>query len=263
MFYCGTLPEGWLQGIRTSSTGHTLMCYFNPDGHRFRHKRDIEKHLGYQLPTRSDNSTTQCNQECSYFPTTKRFVTDLDAIPSWPDEEQGWLPTNFRVSYRQKQDALHQIFIPPDQEEGFIWNKQDVIDYLNGTAKTLTKFAFSQRAPRTDSRADNTLALALLPTEPKRSFTCKSNSNNSGPVAKHYRLEPQGNSMQICSLPMQTCNGQTKPVAGRALKLPVSAQLHRKRIILRLNTNREHVSLVCNTFAFESTVRCKLSIWWC
>lgn len=80
------------QGIRTNpKSGLTLKCYFSPEGKRFWHKKDIEKHLGRQLPKVEIKEKAEEAAPKAYSPGRMRFVTDPDAIPSWPDDSD-WLP---------------------------------------------------------------------------------------------------------------------------------------------------------------------------
>ena len=55
------LPDGWAQGIRTqASSGKTLKCYMSPAGKRYWHKKDIERDLGFALPTAHSSRDFWC-----------------------------------------------------------------------------------------------------------------------------------------------------------------------------------------------------------
>eukprot|EP00927_Polykrikos_kofoidii_P002987 TRINITY_DN11188_c0_g1_i1.p1 TRINITY_DN11188_c0_g1~~TRINITY_DN11188_c0_g1_i1.p1 ORF type:complete len:415 (-),score=69.67 TRINITY_DN11188_c0_g1_i1:169-1413(-) len=131
------LPEGWMQGVRTSAAGKTLKCYFNPEGKRFWHRRDIEKALGYALPSvepapvKDDGSARV------------KLVTDPDAIPHWPEDD--WLPKDWRIGFRQLPSGLHRIHVPPNQEEGFCYHRASVLEYLSGANTKLSLFGSSKR----------------------------------------------------------------------------------------------------------------------
>lgn len=42
----------------------------------------------------------------------KRYVTDADLIPTWSDDD-GWLPLDWRIGFKQKPLSVHKIYIPP------------------------------------------------------------------------------------------------------------------------------------------------------
>mmetsp|Transcript_54074 Transcript_54074/g.152008 ORF Transcript_54074/g.152008 Transcript_54074/m.152008 type:complete len:401 (+) Transcript_54074:151-1353(+) len=132
------LPEGWLQGIRTNpKSGLTLKCYFSPEGKRFWHKKDIEKHLGRQLPKVEIKEKAEEAAPKAYSPGRMRFVTDPDAIPSWPDDSD-WLPKDWKVAYRQLPSGLHKCYIPPGVDDGFLYHKDTVLKWLRGEKPTLS-----------------------------------------------------------------------------------------------------------------------------
>lgn len=136
------LPEGWQQGIRTSLAGKILKCYFTPEGKRFWHKKDIEKYLGYALPTVEPPAKEEGSDKAR--PRT-RYVTDPDSIPGWPEDEDDWLPKDFKLAFRQLPSGLHRIFIPPGkEEEGFLYHKSAVIEYVSGEKTTLSSFGNSR-----------------------------------------------------------------------------------------------------------------------
>mmetsp|Transcript_55113 Transcript_55113/g.139187 ORF Transcript_55113/g.139187 Transcript_55113/m.139187 type:complete len:409 (+) Transcript_55113:90-1316(+) len=134
------LPEGWQQGIRTSVAGKILKCYFTPEGKRFWHKKDIEKYIGYSLPTVEPPAAKEEGAK----PRT-RYVTDPDAIPIWPEDEDDWLPKDFKIAFRQLPSGLHRIFIPPGREqEGFLYHRSTVQEYLSGEKTSLSSFGNSK-----------------------------------------------------------------------------------------------------------------------
>lgn len=133
------LPEGWMQGIRTSAAGKVLKCYFTPEGKRFWHKKDIEKYIGEMLPT-----VDPTEREASDGTTRIRYVTDEESIPSWPDEDPEWLPRDFKLCFRQLPSGTHKIYIPPGQMEGFLYHKSSAMDYLAGKKMNLSAFGSSK-----------------------------------------------------------------------------------------------------------------------
>lgn len=85
------LPVGWLQGIRTDpKSGHTPKCYFSPARKRFWLKKDVEQHIGRDLPKAEIKKKAKAPPK-AYNPGLSRFVAGRDAIPSWPDDSD-WLP---------------------------------------------------------------------------------------------------------------------------------------------------------------------------
>jgi len=124
------LPEGWAQGIRTQEmSGMKLSCYMNPDGKRFWHRKDIEKFLGRQLPKQEPPS----KKDSEHAVVRVRYVTDPDAIPNWPDDEEEWLPKDWTIGFRQLPSGLHRIYIPPGlEDEGFLYHRSTVMEWLAG-----------------------------------------------------------------------------------------------------------------------------------
>lgn len=136
------LPEGWQQGIRTSTAGKILKCYFTPEGKRFWHKKDIEKYLGYSLPTVEPPAPKEEGEKAK--PRT-RYVTDADAIPLWPEDDDDWLPKDFKLAFRQLPSGLHRVFIPPGkEEEGFLYHRSTVMEYLSGGKMSLSSWGNSK-----------------------------------------------------------------------------------------------------------------------
>lgn len=134
------LPEGWIQGLRTSPAGKTLKCYFTPEGRRFWHKKDIEKLLGRELPKLEPPPKVE-DEEGNKIARVK-YVTDSDAIPHWPEED--WLPKDFRILYRQLPSGLHTIYVPPGQDDGFLYHRHLVMDYVDGKVERLSPFGTSK-----------------------------------------------------------------------------------------------------------------------
>lgn len=144
------LPEGWVQGIRTQEqSGLKLGCYMSPLGKRFWHKKDIEKHIGYALPT-VDNGPKKkiyddVDEEERESSKRTKYVTDPDAIPTWPTDEEPWLPIEWKIAWRQLPSGLHRIYIPPGcDEEGFLYHRSTVVDWLAGNNPKLTPMGTSK-----------------------------------------------------------------------------------------------------------------------
>lgn len=136
------LPEGWKQGIRTSIAGKILKCWFNPANKRFWHKKDIESHLGYALPTVEPPAPKEDGEKAK--PRVK-YVTDADCIPGWPEDEGDWLPKDFKIAFRQLPSGPHRIYIPPGKEdEGFLYHRSLVGEWLSGEKTTLSSFGNSK-----------------------------------------------------------------------------------------------------------------------
>lgn len=137
------LPDGWAQGIRTQAkSGKQLGCYMNPDGKRFWHKKDIEKFLGRELPKMERPPEPEDGEKTK----VTRYVTDPDAIPHWPDDEdEDWLPKDFKIAYRQLPSGLHRIYVPPGYEnEGFLYHRATVMSWLAGETTTVSPFNTSK-----------------------------------------------------------------------------------------------------------------------
>ena len=124
------LPDGWAQGVRTQeSSGKTLKCYMRPDGKRYWHKKDIEKYLGYALPT-VEPVRKKIDDEGKEDTTPRvRYVTDPDVIPTWPEWD---IPQDWRIAFKQLPTGPHKIYIPPGSDDGFLfhdsyWNKIDLL----------------------------------------------------------------------------------------------------------------------------------------
>lgn len=140
------LPEGWWQGIRTqAASGKTLQCYIGPAPlyKRFWHKKDLEKYMGYDLGL--GKVGLRALEADPADGKRVRYVTDPDAVPQWPEggEQGDWLPRNWRVVFKQLPQSLHRAFVPPDQEEGFLYHRTDVVQWLDGTKTSVCAFATS------------------------------------------------------------------------------------------------------------------------
>jgi len=101
----------------------------------------IEKFLGKKLPNRrpvKDEEEEEGEQEVKI-----SFVTDPDLWPTWPDD---WLPKDWRLCFRQLPSGTHKIYVPPNQEAGFCYQRKGAEDYINskGKSKNLTPFGTSQ-----------------------------------------------------------------------------------------------------------------------
>lgn len=138
------LPEGWKQGIRTSAAGKLLKCYFNPAHKRFWHKKDIEKFLGVTLESKEPVvKEVDADGESK---TRTKYVTDEGSIPPWPEDEEDWLPKDWRICYRQLPSGLHKIYIPPGQDKGFCFHRSTVMEYFaSGGNITLTPLEGSRQ----------------------------------------------------------------------------------------------------------------------
>lgn len=116
------LPDDWGQGIKQTSGGKTLKTYISPEGKGYYHKCEIEKLLGYELASKEKGQSG---------PNGKLDPSLLQqAVPSWPEDD--WLPKDFRIGYRRLPKNLHRIYVPPNQEEGFLYHRKDVEAYLEG-----------------------------------------------------------------------------------------------------------------------------------
>jgi len=72
-----------------------------------------------------------------------KAIDSIDTrIPNWP-ENADWLPKDWRIAYRWCGSRDLKIYIPPNQEEGFIYEASDVRKYLAGTKTTLSPFESS------------------------------------------------------------------------------------------------------------------------
>ena len=129
----------------------------SPEHRRFFHKKDIESFLGRTLESKvvkkkEDDASPQVRM---------RYVTDDDAIPSWSDS----LPEGWRVAFRQLPGGLHKIYVPPNQEKGFVYQGADVPLYLKGE-KSLSLFGSSRpmatrpNKKRSRSKREKELAVA-------------------------------------------------------------------------------------------------------
>eukprot|EP00438_Fugacium_kawagutii_P011291 Skav202841 [mRNA] locus=scaffold746:126270:127466:+ [translate_table: standard] len=141
------LPEGWKQGLRTHEvSGKVLQCYFSPEGKRFWHKKDIEQVLGRSLPNGKRAPAKEKAEDASS-QGRARYVTDEDAFPKWPEAD--WLPKDWKVGFRQTNDHLHRVVVPPNQDSGFCYHLSKAQEYIesNGT-KGLTPFETSRAVPQ-------------------------------------------------------------------------------------------------------------------
>lgn len=147
--WVGWLPEGWAQGIRTQAlSGKKLSCYMSPQGKRFWHKKDIEKHLGYLLPSMVAPPPDPAEKALDgTVKTRSRYVSDADAIPNWPEDSEDWLPQDWKIGFRQLPSGLHRIFVPPGYEdEGFLYHRSTVMQWIAGEVTTVSPFGTSKPA---------------------------------------------------------------------------------------------------------------------
>lgn len=131
------LPEGWTQAIKTTNSGKTLKCYVTPGDEfkRFFHKKDVEAHIGHALESKPPKRETS-------EPGVATVPSVHEAVPKWPDHD--WLPKDWRVAFRRLPSKLHTIFVPPGQEDGFLYHRSDVEKYLTGEKTTLSLFGTSK-----------------------------------------------------------------------------------------------------------------------
>eukprot|EP00435_Cladocopium_sp_Y103_P051231 s364_g15.t2 len=93
---------------------------------------------GYELPDKPPK--VEKEEENDETTTKKKYVTDDDLFPRWPEGD--WLPRDWRIGFRELPGRLHRIYVPPDQEEGFCYQKADVPEYL-ALGKKLSPFGTS------------------------------------------------------------------------------------------------------------------------
>jgi len=136
------LPEGWAQGVRTQElSGKQLKCFMSPEGKRFWHKPDVEKFLGRKLASVEPRKKSEGDESSG---PNERYVTDPDAIPHWPEDEEDWLPKDFKIAFRQLPSRLHRVYVPPGKEdEGFLYHRATVAEWLAGKA-SLSPFGTSK-----------------------------------------------------------------------------------------------------------------------
>jgi len=130
--WIGWLPEGWGQGIKTTSGGKPLKCYITPEGKMFYHKTEIEKSLGEKLANPQELAAAAKSAD----PLCLKIN-----IPSWP--EGGWLPKDWRIAFRRLPKNLHKVYIPPNQSHGFLYHRSDVLDFMIGK-KSVSPFGTSK-----------------------------------------------------------------------------------------------------------------------
>mmetsp|Transcript_44066 Transcript_44066/g.104272 ORF Transcript_44066/g.104272 Transcript_44066/m.104272 type:complete len:419 (+) Transcript_44066:76-1332(+) len=129
------LPEDWGQGLKTTISGKEMRCYIGPppDCKRLFHKDKIELYLGRTLPKVPPPAPK----------TEKKEVADIrTAVPNWPEEID--MPKDWRLAFRRLPSTLHRIYIPPGQDEGFLYQKSEVLEYLNDPSKKLSPFGTSK-----------------------------------------------------------------------------------------------------------------------
>jgi len=148
------LPEGWIQGLRTQvASGKTLKCYMSPEeqraehpalGKRYWHRKDLERALlaaGLELGPQQEKILPKVAD--GEAPRVK-YVTDPDTIPSWPTDEEEWLPKDWSLVYRQLPSGPHKCYVPPNQEDGFYFHRKNVEGILKGEYTSLSLFGNSR-----------------------------------------------------------------------------------------------------------------------
>lgn len=138
------LPEGWGQGIKPTSGGKTLKCFVSPPPmKRLFHKPDIIKYcqkMGW--PGLKEEEAKEAAE--------KQIKTVHDSIPTWPEWD---LPKDWRIGFKQLPSGPHKIYIPPGQDEGFLYHKTCVQTYLS-VGKAVTLFAESKPMAQRSAEAD-------------------------------------------------------------------------------------------------------------
>lgn len=153
------LPEGWGQGLKVTITGKMAKCFISPPPmKRYFHKEKVEEYcLQHGIPFNANVPA----------PAPKAEVKSVhDSPPNWPDGD--WLPLDFRIGWRQLPSGLHRIYVPPGHDEGFLWHRADVMDYLS-QGKTLCPFTNSktQAAISQEAEAKAVEAMQPKPKKPK------------------------------------------------------------------------------------------------
>jgi len=147
------LPEGWGQGVKQTCNGKPLQCYVSPPHpitgvvKRFFHKPKVADYCQKEgLPGLKEEAADPEPKE-------KKVITVHDKIPAWPD----WhLPRNWRLAFKQLPTGPHKIYIPPDQDTGFLYHRSCVEEYLEKGFKKLVLFDESKpMAQRSEEAAAN------------------------------------------------------------------------------------------------------------
>mmetsp|Transcript_21131 Transcript_21131/g.48509 ORF Transcript_21131/g.48509 Transcript_21131/m.48509 type:complete len:391 (+) Transcript_21131:67-1239(+) len=163
------LPEGWGQGIRTTSGGKSLKCFISPEGKRYFHKKDIEKHLGYALATKEPLKMDD-----------EPHLRDINkAVPVWPKDFD--LPQDWRLAYRRLPSTLHKIYVPPGQDEGFLYQGYQAKAWVEGnTSQKLSKFNTSNN-PEAAQRKNEL-----------RNLKKRQREENDESAGEHFHLQKRG-----------------------------------------------------------------------
>lgn len=118
------LPDGWGQGVKTTSGGRPLKVYVSPSGKVFYHKVDVQNTFEQKLPEKDSKPYSHVND------------VDLATFrPSWPKKD--WLPKDWFICYKKLPNRLCKCFVSPDQS-GYAYHKFSVLDYLSGKTEKLT-----------------------------------------------------------------------------------------------------------------------------
>lgn len=126
------LPTDWAQGLKPKANGKSIKVFVSPEGGIFYRQKEIEKRLGRKLD----------------YSRTERCIST--AVPTWPDWD---LPHDWRLGYRKlPSQQLHPIYVPPNQNEGFLMQKYEVEAYLAGVEETLTLFSEYDPGNRSEKR---------------------------------------------------------------------------------------------------------------
>lgn len=118
------LPDGWGQGVKTTSGGRPLKVYVSPSGKVFYHKVDVQNTFEQKLPEKDSKPYSHVND------------VDLATFrPSWPKKD--WLPKDWFICYKKLPNRLCKCFVSPDWS-GYAYHKFSVLDYLSGKTEKLT-----------------------------------------------------------------------------------------------------------------------------
>lgn len=134
------LPEGWGQAIKPTlkdgmPTGKSLQCFISPEPmKRYFHKPKVAEYCAKMgWPGLKEE------EEKEDVPKKVRGVHDEP--PKWPEDD--FVPHTWRIAWRQLPSTLHKIYIPPGQDEGFLFHRSCVEEYL-AKGKNLTPFEGSK-----------------------------------------------------------------------------------------------------------------------
>eukprot|EP00927_Polykrikos_kofoidii_P060016 TRINITY_DN55098_c0_g1_i1.p1 TRINITY_DN55098_c0_g1~~TRINITY_DN55098_c0_g1_i1.p1 ORF type:complete len:755 (-),score=156.71 TRINITY_DN55098_c0_g1_i1:63-2267(-) len=215
------LPEGWSQGIKTTSTGNRLKVYMTPEGKRFFHKVAIEQALGRKLASKEAPPEDE----------PKECPSVHEAIPKWPEGD--WLPKDWRLAFRKLPSRLHRIFIPPNQEEGFLYHRTDVEMYLAGNKTSVSLFGTSMPMAEISANAASGDPSLKKSRHKKKHHHHRHRSKSSGPQAKVVEETDFAEDCSLVVVPLPAGSAEEKDlskclVAVGALDVEVFAERARQ-----------------------------------